>query len=293
MPEKYKAKNPILFIELKLILYMNKTIFFYLAITFLFYACKEKAYHTYKYYESGELMHEYVFKNKNDTSSYTFYEFFKNGELKKEINVKDNKKEGRYIKYYENGEIKEFISFKNDLPHGEYKKYNKYGKLDELFFLLNGRNFLYKEYIYNPPFKAIFVYKEVDSEKGMLVKEGLLNFKNDTIIRDTSMYYYTYADDTIVNNKEYDFVVEYYNNKKNGFSSNLIIGDINKKLQFVDSSKVKLFKSDSLCLRVSYCPEKEGVNLILGHLQIINDSTNQIEKDYLYYHQFYVIKSND
>lgn len=61
----------------------------------------------------------------SDLSAKSYKEFYKNGQLKFEVDLEDGLKDGSYKSYYENGNIKVKGHYKNDKQKGTWKAYNK------------------------------------------------------------------------------------------------------------------------------------------------------------------------
>ena len=58
-------------------------------------------------------------------------EFYENGKLKLEVDLKKGLKQGNFREYYDNGEIKIRGKYKNDLMDGTWKYYDENGKITE------------------------------------------------------------------------------------------------------------------------------------------------------------------
>lgn len=58
-----------------------------------------------------------------------FKEYFENGALKVEINIKDGRPEGAYIIYFDNGKPNEVRAYRNGEFHGVWRTYNEAGML--------------------------------------------------------------------------------------------------------------------------------------------------------------------
>ena len=71
------------------------------------------------------------FTDASQTKLYTgeFKEFFDNGALKVEMNIKEGKPEGPYIIYFENGKPNEVRAYRNGEFHGIWRTYNAAGML--------------------------------------------------------------------------------------------------------------------------------------------------------------------
>ena len=58
-----------------------------------------------------------------------YKEFFDNGALKLEMNIRDGKPEGAYIVYFANGKPNEIRAYRNGEFHGLWRTYNEAGML--------------------------------------------------------------------------------------------------------------------------------------------------------------------
>jgi len=124
---------------------VNKNSILLIIVILFIFSCK-KEYHKYNYYDTGEVKNEFVYYNRHDTSSYIYYEFYKNEHYKKRINIIKGKKENHFINYYDNGKIKEIYSFKNNKLHGQFIKYDTNGTVNDEFLFLHGQDVLYKKH---------------------------------------------------------------------------------------------------------------------------------------------------
>ena len=71
------------------------------------------------------------FTDATQTKLYTgeLKEFYDNGALKLEINIKEGKPQGAYIVYFSNGKPNEVRSYRNGIFHGIWRTYNEAGLL--------------------------------------------------------------------------------------------------------------------------------------------------------------------
>lgn len=71
------------------------------------------------------------FTDGSQTKLYTgeYKEYFDNGSIKLEINIKDGKPQGAYIVYFMNGKPNEVRSYRNGEFHGLWRTYNEAGQL--------------------------------------------------------------------------------------------------------------------------------------------------------------------
>tara|TARA_B100000963_G_C22638253_1_gene678808 strand:+ start:6442 stop:7836 length:1395 start_codon:yes stop_codon:yes gene_type:complete len=93
--------------------------------------CKE-------YYENGKL-----YKNTNMKDGMPhgkFKEYFENGKLKIDYNFKEGIQDGKQIEYYDNGNINIIGNYKNGVLHGSYTQYYPSGKLELSTSYTNGLN---------------------------------------------------------------------------------------------------------------------------------------------------------
>lgn len=80
-----------------------------------------------KYYCSGALKAEYIYKN-NDKNG-PRKEYYESGELQYEGYYVDNKPNGRFVSYYDNKQIEHEYNYVDNKRNGIYKQYYKSGKL--------------------------------------------------------------------------------------------------------------------------------------------------------------------
>lgn len=76
--------------------------------------------------QMGELERFYIEKFQGNV----LREFYPEGALKSEAEVKDGKRHGRYREYYENGKLKLRGKYANNLPKGTWKYYTEDGEFD-------------------------------------------------------------------------------------------------------------------------------------------------------------------
>lgn len=71
------------------------------------------------------------FTDASQTKLYTgeYKEFYDNGALKVEMNIKEGKPEGPYIIYFANGKPQEVRAYRNGEFHGVWRTYNEAGLL--------------------------------------------------------------------------------------------------------------------------------------------------------------------
>ena len=73
----------------------------------------------------------FYYKDKAQTEFYTgdYREYYENGTLKLEIQIKDGVPEGAYVVYFENRKPKEIRSYKEGKLHGLWRSYDISGQL--------------------------------------------------------------------------------------------------------------------------------------------------------------------
>ena len=70
-------------------------------------------------YDDGKLkVVEYYKKVGNNQELVKKREYYKNGNIDREVNYKDGKKEGKWTTYYENGQIYEEVNYKDGKEDG-------------------------------------------------------------------------------------------------------------------------------------------------------------------------------
>ena len=88
-------------------------------------------------------------------------EYYNNGKLKFEYEIKNGKIEGFYRKYYENGQLEIETNYKNGERDGLYKEYYESGKIrSEFYYIGNQRYGLFKRYFENGKLEDEGSYKE-------------------------------------------------------------------------------------------------------------------------------------
>jgi len=80
-----------------------------------------------EYYNSGELRYEVIVIN--DIKNGLYKEYFENGQLAEMHTYIDNKLNGEYESYYRNGKLSCKCTYIDDKLNGEYKSYCDNGKL--------------------------------------------------------------------------------------------------------------------------------------------------------------------
>ena len=81
-------------------------------------------------YDDGKLkVVEYYKKVGNNQELVKKREYYKNGNIDREVNYKDGKKEGKWTTYYENGQIYEEVNYKDGKEDGKWTGYYENGQI--------------------------------------------------------------------------------------------------------------------------------------------------------------------
>jgi antitoxin component YwqK of YwqJK toxin-antitoxin module len=92
------------------------------------------------YYEDGKLkIQRKIIEKENDTEIEYVKEYFQNGFLKEESELKDSDKDGVYREYYENGNVKYAGKFKDDKPIEKQYFYHENGKQQKIEYWKKGK----------------------------------------------------------------------------------------------------------------------------------------------------------
>lgn len=118
-----------------------------------------------EYYPDGALHKEIEIKNGKESGS--FKEYFKSGQLFQEMTFRNNKRSGVAKKYYESGVLYEEIPYEDGMKHGIVKRYRRTGELMSEVpyyksFLCKGL----KEYTIDGKLKVRYpeiIFKEIDN----------------------------------------------------------------------------------------------------------------------------------
>ncbi len=110
---------------------MNKIVFITGIISLLFSSVATTAQQVEEkngiYYQNGEPF------------TGTYETFFENGQLKREMELKNGKKDGKVKIYLENGQISEIHAYKNNKMHGKWVVYNKINQITSVARYKNGK----------------------------------------------------------------------------------------------------------------------------------------------------------
>ena len=177
-----------------------------------------------EYYNNGKLKFEYEIKN-GEKEGFS-REYYENGQLKKESCYKNGKLNGLCKQYYENGQLEIEATYKDGKIDALFKSYYKNGKLElESVSKEEKLNGLYKQYYENGRLKYDLNYKE---EK----LDGLCKqyYENGQLEKES---YYK-------NGKLNGLCRQYYENGKLRLEENYINGKLNGVVKdYFDDGKIK------------------------------------------------------
>lgn len=299
-------------------------------IVILFFSCKKKALIKKENYSNGSLKEKIIFKYPKDTTTYSYYSYFRNGKIKKKYHKKDGLLQGKKMEYYKTGSLKYVIPFEKGKANGIVKHYYPNGKLRIINTFSNDVNTGVYKYFANNELnlvqEALYINDKaiVRVDKGKIKKEGkdfygitffYYSYEDSTFlpigsltykdknqqekIQKSCTYFETVASDTINYGESYKINIISHLGLIENHSLIFKLGKINENYEFVDSSNVKTFESNSnrLEIRLSQKDYSKGINLITGKLKIFKenkDITKQYmihsinEVPYIFFKQFYV-----
>ncbi len=258
----------------------------------------QKEYVKKTYYETGELKEKIVYDNKQckiNPHSFHAFKYYKNGKIQSTTHFREGQREGDYIVYYLNGQIKSITNFKNNEKHGVEKLFSKKGDLIEENFYLSGDLLIKRKSIYYKN-KILNKYSICPKGKDCEVYGRLIKDYKGKVEDDLSIYYSVIAKDTINLGEKYILNIEGYSFGER-INMELFLGDINKNFEFIDTSEINKLHTKSNHMKYAFRPSTKGYNLLTGILYFQLDTLNSIsdeslEKDFIFYHEFYVKDNN-
>ena len=292
---------------------MGKIIKFSLIIIVILFpiSCKKESLIKKKKYPNGSLKEKIIYKNSKDSTTFTYYSYFKNGKIKKKYNKKEGLLEGEKVEYYKTGTLKYVIPFEKGKANGIVKHYYPNGKLrimntfsDDInngvykYFGNNDLNIVQKA-LYIDDKAIIRVDKGEIKENGKnyygisyfyysykdstFLPVGSLTYKNinqQEKIQKSCTYFETIACDTINYGEVYKITIISNLGLIESHRLTFKLGKINKNYEFVDNSNIKTIKSNSNRMDITLLKNdyNKGINLVTGKLRIFNegiDVTNQ------------------
>ena len=175
-----------------------------------------------EYYNNGKLKFEYEIKN-GEKEGFS-REYYENGQLKKESCYKNGKLNGLCKQYYENGQLEIEATYKDGKIDALFKSYYKNGELEIESVAKEGiPHGLRKEYYENGQLKYDLNYKEGELdglckryyENGQLAKESY--FKNEKLNGLCKQYYENgklRLEENYINGKLNGVVKDYFDDGK-------------------------------------------------------------------------------
>lgn len=308
-----------------------KTKYVILLVSFSFIACNNKKEMVLYFKNSSVIKEKRAYVDKRDTSSYYFYSYYFNGKLKETFVKNRGILEGEKVKYYINGKIYSKVSFiegkaegivqvfdenenlilyntyKNDKQNGLYIKFDKNRNAQQellnindspIISVIKGPDTLENKNIFGISFYYYNHNDSLFSPIGSLIYN--YEHKNKVKYQKYCTYFETIAKDTVQYGDSLRITIISNIGLHQGHHISLFLGEIDKFFNFVDSSKVRIFKSNSniLSFTLSKKDYYPGINLITGKLRVYKDDEEITQKymlfridnvPYIFFRQFFVV----
>ncbi len=264
-------------------------IFFFISLT-LILGCKQK-YERVIYNSYGEVSQIYRYVSKAEfekNESFDKYTYFENGKLDQFYSIIKGQKEGKFLDYDSLGNLECSQMFKNGKCHGINKYYTLKGELSASEFCINNVGLIYmKCFRSNKGITQFYYYINGDS----LEDNGQLVYDNSGQINPNESFYYTITSDDDSNSSMIKFDLEVYSFNKRCKIREFLLGDFNEFYLFIDSVKLKRYKSDTNKLSFSLSRKDYEDNLIMGKLyaefEFLEENKNTIGRsEFIVYHEF-------
>ncbi len=279
--------------------------------------------------KTGNIKEKFIFPDKKDTSTFHYFSYYPDGIVKEEYSKQKGLLSGEKKDYYSNGNLHSIINFikgkadgivmvysekgnivmrktyKNNELHGITTKYHKDNNQQDLLFIhytpiirvdkgkyIDKNDSAYGEsYSYFNHHDSIFVpigslmYKLINGQK---IKDQI--FCN---------YFETIGKDTIENGEVLNIKIISNLGLNKGHQIKLFMGEIGENYNFVDSSNIKVYESNTniLDITISQNQYNLGINLITGKIRVY-EKNKDITQDYMiskidnlpyiFYKQFYI-----
>lgn len=234
------------------------------------------------------------------------------GSIKKKIlYTTADKSSYREVEYADGKTIKSVYEFTNGIPNGRTFDYYPNGNIKSVFYYTMGRlNSVARYYDVNGNLtdKGLFINDSMVVKEEMFYKDdmvrlnsftnnagtfnhqgSLLYNKNGMFGMDNSDYYIVRSADSIPSGDSIRIFVDYIGHSPKGSKISLSLGALNENLELV--SKEKTYNSDTLSVSFYYKPRKDGYNLVMGKLVYNQDKPEKKSKEFIFYHDFLVYKS--
>ncbi len=276
---------------------MKNNVIIFILIVFILFSCKDKSSQKEFYYKTGELKEKIVYPDVQDTT--TFYDtiYYKNGKPMKIMQVANNQIEGKMFKFKKNGNLETIMTYKNNKLHGLIADFNNQEEIFGKCLFIDGKQIIAIEFFDSKDNKhgqkrvsRIFFKNDTTVEhEGHLI----YNNSNNVIIDSLSFYYKIEAEDTINYGEQYHFKLTFHNNYN--YSLKLLVGELNKDLQFIHPNKVYTYTSPGKSVEGAIGGYEPGWNLFLGKLYVYPDSLNKHpqaadEYEFIVFKEVYVLQ---
>ncbi len=289
---------------------MKRNYLFYLIIFGLLYSCSKQKIE-YKHYETGEIKEKIVFDRENP-NSYVAYLFSKDGNLLKEIKIKNGLYQGLCKSYYKNGNINDIVEFDqgkkngsltvfwengnirmhknyvNDTVHGIARNYNEDGSIKEEFLFINSFILIHKKYFQSRDgtYLKFENYKAINDSSFLKNGQLVINTATNTIDIKKSLYYdINIKKDTISINDSLELEIKFINSYP--WKTKFLYGDISSNGNLIDT--ISEYSGINNIVKVKILPKKEGYNLLLGKLIVDLDTLKKdAHYEFIVYKEFYV-----
>ncbi len=281
----------------------------YLVIVIIF-SCVRTQNEKLVYDENGRITAKFVYLNKKDTTSYTYYEYYENGNVHYKSIVFEGQFHGTFTVFNEEGLPDTVLTYSNDRLHGVAKVFNPYTHqlLRETLYI-DGKELIRAEYFWGvtqqeTPGDTIFglgYWYNIDkrSETPVFFPVGSIVWDDiGDIIHLRNSYYDITAKDTVSFGEHHRVKIVFRMGLAQNISFTLTLGELDENLKFISPHSIKSYKSVSDSLILDIADYKLGTNLILGKIKIFQNGKNvttlrteneQIE-DYIFFHQFEVVE---
>ena len=275
---------------------MKNNVIIFILIVFILFSCKDKSSQKEFYYKTGELKEKIVYPDAKDTTTFHGTIYYKNGKPMKIVQIVDNQVEGKMYVFNQNGNLKDIETYKNNKLHGLSARFNSKGEILNKCFFLNGKPINTIEFAHTKNKKRFRdgVFRIHTENDTTFERMGHLIYTDSNNIIDSSSFYYKIeAEDTINYGKQYHFKLTFHNNYN--YSLKLLVGELNKDLQFIHPNKVYTYTSPGKSVEGAIGGYEPGWNLFLGKLYVYPDSLNKHpqaadEYEFIVFKEVYVLQ---
>jgi len=272
-----------------------------IGIVFLLLSCSSNVKQEKEVYsEDGNLLKKYEYTDPKDTNSYVLTEYFKDGGIESIVPVYKGKTHGIVKVFYPNHKIWLIRRYEFGEYHGITYEFNKdLGYLQREILYLNSEQIIDAQYgraIDSDTLFGVSYFYPIRSDNDTTFwPVGSITWnKKGKKIKNMLTYYEIEAKDTVKMGEPYKIDLNLHMGLYDDLSLELALGDFDNNFNFIDSSKVTKYTSDSLSLSFTVNDYEKGSNLLLGKIQLLKDGKDVTAKflhhpqikEYLFYHQF-------